>query len=162
MKEETSSGFLLNRRKLPDGTHSEKKESISWLMLWAVLGGFFCCFGGFLLVLRFVWFCFVLFSWGFCFPLALVFLFRMEDKVVDADLLCVWGIFDHSTQSEKDAVRMKGYRLWLDQGCARGHFYHSHIFAAFSVSLTDTLPVTWDSSLSHWFKTCWIWCLAER
>lgn len=31
--------------------------------------------------------------------------------MVDADLLCVWGIFDHSTQSEKDAVRMKGYRL---------------------------------------------------
>lgn len=62
--------------------------------------------------------------------------------MVDADHLCVWGICDHSTQSKEDAVGMKGYRVWHDQGCARGHFCIPTYSVAFSVSLTDILPLT--------------------
>lgn len=88
MKEEISPGFLLSRKKLPDSTYSEKKEPYPDS----------CC--GF-------WFVFLRFLHSFDSD----FHVQDTDKVVDADLLCVWGICDHSTQIKKDAVGMKGYKV---------------------------------------------------
>lgn len=62
--------------------------------------------------------------------------------MVDADLLCVWGICDHSTQSKKGCCWHEGLQgVARPRVCERA-FLHSHIFVAFSVSLTDILPVT--------------------
>lgn len=80
--------------------------------------------------------------------------------MVDADLLCAWGICDRSTQSEKDAAGMKGVQ-GVQEGISAEH--HAHISQpSLSASLISSLsPETavYPIDLKH---AGGIWCLAER
>lgn len=58
-------------------------------------------------------------------------------------ITCVSGEFVITQHRvKKDAVGMKGYRVWHDQGHARGRFCIPTYLVAFSISLTDILPLT--------------------